>query len=451
MKLRRATRSGRWPAARKPPQLFAHNAVRIERVPIQDLRLNANNSRLHPKKQIVKLARAIKEFGFLIPALIDPGNIIIAGHARVEAAKTLGLPEVPCIRASHLSEGQKRAFAILDNRLTEDATWDFQLLAKELEFLQVEGIDLQSTGFEIPECEMIFAAADTPPNATEDDKIPELQPTRAITKSNDLWILGEHRLACADARRPESFALLLSGLKADLVFVDPPYNRKIRGHVSGKGRTKHREFAQASGEKTSAQFAKFLEDSFGLLAENSADGAIHFVCTDWRHLDEMLAAGRRVYRELKNLAVWNKTNAGMGSFYRSQHELVFVWKHGRGKNTNNIQLGKHGRNRSNVWTYAGANTFSPDRLTDLAMHPTVKPVGLVADAILDCSRRGDLVLDSFGGSGTTLIACERTNRKARLIEIDPIYCDQTVRRWQKLTGRIAVNAAGVPFNDFEKP
>jgi DNA modification methylase len=451
MKLRRATRSGRWPAAKKPPQLFAHNAVRIERVPIQDLRLNANNSRLHPKKQIVKLARAIKEFGFLIPALIDPGNIIIAGHARVEAAKTLGLPEVPCIRASHLSEGQKRAFAILDNRLTEDATWDFQLLAKELEFLQVEGIDLQSTGFEIPECEMIFAAADTPPNATEDDKIPELQPARANTKSNDLWILGEHRLACADARRPESFALLLSGLKADLVFVDPPYNVKIRGHVSGKGRTKHHEFAQASGEKTSAQFAKFLEDSFGLLAENSADGAIHFVCADWRHLDEMLAAGRRVYRELKNLAVWNKTNAGMGSFYRSQHEIIFVWKHGRGKNTNNIQLGKHGRNRSNVWTYAGANTFSSDRLTDLAMHPTVKPVGLVADAILDCSRRGDLVLDSFGGSGTTLIACERTNRKARLIEIDPIYCDQTVRRWQKLTGRIAVNPAGVPFNDFEEP
>jgi ParB/Sulfiredoxin domain/DNA methylase len=351
MKPKHATRSHPWPAAKKP-HLFVHNAVRIERVPIQDLRLNANNCRLHPKKQIVKLARAIKEFSFLIPAVIDAGNIIIAGHARVEAAKTLGLPEVPCIRANHLSEGQKRAFAILDNRLTEDATWDFQLLAKELEFLQVEGIDLQSTGFEIPECEMIFAAADTPPNATEDDQIPDLQPTRAITKSNDLWILGEHRLACADARRPESFALLLSGLKADLVFVDPPYNLKIRGHVSGKGRIKHREFAQASGEKTSAQFTKFLEDSFGLLAENSADGAIHFVCTDWRHLDEMLAAGRRVYRELKNLAVWNKTNAGMGSFYRSQHEIIFVWKHGRGKNTNNIQLGKHGRNRSNVWIYA---------------------------------------------------------------------------------------------------
>jgi DNA modification methylase len=420
-------------------------------VPIQDLRPNQNNSRLHPREQINKLTRAIEEFGFLIPALIDDRNMIIAGHARIEAAKTLGLAEVPCIRTSHLSEAQKRAFTILDNRLAEDSEWNFQLLAKEFEFLQAEGIDLQSTGFEIPECEMIFTAADTPLNATEDDKIPDLQSTRVITKSNDLWILGDHRLACADARRPESFALLLSGLKADLVFVDPPFNVKIRGHVSGKGRTKHREFAQASGEKTSAQFEKFLEDSFSLLAENSADGAIHFVCTDWRHLDEMQTAGRRVYRQLKNLVVWNKTNAGMGSFYRSQHELIFVWKHGRRKHTNNIQLGKHGRNRSNVWTYAGANTFSSDRLTDLAAHPTVKPVGLVADAILDCSRRGDLVLDSFGGSGTTLIACERTNRKARLIEIDPIYCDQTVRRWQKLTGRIAVNAAGVPFNDFDKP
>jgi DNA modification methylase len=450
MKPKHATRPSRWPAAKKPHR-FAHTALSIERVPIEDLRPNQNNSRLHPREQINKLTRAIAEFGFLIPALIDDGNMIIAGHARIEAAKKLGLAEVPCIRTSHLSEAQKRKFTILDNRLAEDSVWDFQLLAKEFEFLQAEGIDLQTTGFEIPEFEMIFAAADIAAKNIEDDEIPDLVPTRAITKSNDLWILGEHRLACADARRPESFALLLSGLKADLVFVDVPYNVKIRGHVSGKGRTKHREFAQASGEKTSAQFAKFLEDSFGLLAENSADGAIHFVCIDWRHLDEMLSAGHRIYRELKNLVVWNKTNAGMGSFYRSQHELIFVWKNGRRKHTNNIQLGKHGRNRSNVWTYAGANTFNSDRLTDLAMHPTVKPVGLVADAVLDCSRRGDLVLDSFGGSGTTLIACEQTKRKARLIEIDPIYCDQTVRRWQKLTGRIAVNAAGVPFNDFEKP
>jgi DNA modification methylase len=266
-----------------------------------------------------------------------------------------------------------------------------------------------------------------------------------------LWVLGEHRLICGDARRRESFAALLSGKAAQLVFVDPPYNVPIRGHVSGKGRIKHREFVQASGEKTSAQFEKFLEDALGLLAEHSAAGAIHFACTDWRHLDEMLTAGRRVYRELKNLVVWNKTNCGMGSFYRSQHELIFVWKHGRGKHINNIELGQHGRNRSNVWTYAGANVFGADRLDELAMHPTVKPVALVADAIRDCSRRGDLVLDSFGGSGTTLIACERTNRQARLIELDPIYCDQIVRRWQKLTGRKAVQAVtGVAFDHVNR-
>jgi DNA modification methylase len=424
--------------------------LRIEYVPIRDLRPSEKNSRLHPKKQIEKLARAIHDFGFLIPVLIDAESKLIAGHARIEAAQRLGQSEVPCIRAAHLSEAEKRAFTIIDNRLAEDSAWDFQVLAQELEFLRVEGVDLQMTGFEISELEGIFAAADTSPKDPDDDKFPQLDPTRAVTKPNNLWVLGEHRLLCADARRPESFAMLLGGRKADLVFVDPPFNIKIRGPVSGKGRVKHREFAEASGEKTSAQFAKFLEDSFSLLAENSIDGAIHFICSDWRHLEEMLAAGRRVYRELKNLIVWNKTNAGLGSFYRSQHELIFVWKHGRAKHVNNIVLGKHGRNRTNVWTYAGANAFSSTRQADLALHPTVKPVALVADAILDCSRRGDVVLDSFGGSGTTLIACERTGRKARLIEIDAAYCDQTIRRWQELTGGTALSAAGISFNDLEK-
>jgi DNA modification methylase len=449
MTSKRSTRSYRWPATKRPHR-FGHTALKIGHVPVEDLRPSPNNSRFHPKEQIDKLKRAIGEFGFLVPALIDERNRVIVGHARVEAAKALGLAEIPCLRIRHLSEAQKRAFTILDNRLAEDSKWDFQLLAKEFEFLQSEDFALQMTGFEIPEFDMIFAADDTATKNIENDEIPDLVPTRAITKPNDLWIMRDHRLVCGDARRPECFALLMSGARAHLVFTDPPYNVKIRGHVSGKGRIEHREFAEASGEMTPAQFAKFLEDSLGLLAEYSEDGSIHFVCMDWRHLDGMHTAGQRVYGELKNLVVWVKTNGGMGSLYRSQHELIFIWKNGRGKHTNNVQLGKHGRNRSNVWSYAGANSFSSDRLTDLAMHPTVKPVGLVADAILDCSRRGDLVLDSFGGSGTTLIACERTSRRARLIEIDPIYCDQTVRRWQKLTGSIAVNAAGIPFNNFEK-
>jgi DNA modification methylase len=319
-----------------------------------------------------------------------------------------------------MTEEEKRAYIIADNKLAEKAGWAPEILAVEFQALIDLGFDVELTGFDIPEIEMILdAPRPTADNAVE-EFIPDIAPTRIVTKAGDLWILGEHRILCGDARREDSFATLLGGSRARLVFVDPPFNVKIRGHVSGKGRIEHREFAEASGEMTPAQFAKFLEDSLGLLAKHSEDGSIHFVCSDWRHLYEMLSAGHRIYRELKNLVVWNKTNAGMGSFYRSQHELIFVWKNGRRKHTNNIQLGKHGRNRSNVWSYAGANSFSSDRLTDLAMHPTVKPVGLVADAILDCSRRGDLVLDSFGGSGTTLIACERTSRRARLIEIDPI-------------------------------
>jgi DNA modification methylase len=363
------------------PQLPERGSLSIEYLAGDDLRPYQNNPRLHPKAQIDKLARAISDFGFLIPILIDDQNTVLAGHARIEAAKILALRKIPCIRASHLTKAQKRTFTILDNRLTEDAAWDFQLLAKEIEFLQNEGIDLTTTGFEIPEIEMILDAADPPASNAQDDEVPDPAPHRVITRPNDLWTLGEHRLFCGDARRRDSFATLLSGEIAQLIFVDPPYNVRIRGHVSGKGRIKHREFVQASGEKTPAQFTKFLEESFGLLAEHATDGSIHFVCSDWRHLDEMLFAGRRVYRELKNFVVWHKSNAGMGSFYRSQHELIFVWKHGRGRHLNNIELGKHGRHRSNVWTYAGSNAFGSDRLGELAMHPTVKPVALVADAI----------------------------------------------------------------------
>ncbi|MGB6543964.1 MAG: site-specific DNA-methyltransferase [Xanthobacteraceae bacterium] len=407
---------------------------------IADLSINPRNARIHSPQQVREIARSIKRFGFNNPVLVDRRNQLIAGHGRVEAAKLLGYKAVPTLRLDHMTEEEKRAYVIADNKLAEKAAWATEILAIEFQGLIDLGFDVELTGFDVPEIEMILDAADPAKVNAPDEHVPGLAPDNVITKPNDLWILGKHRLFCGDARHRDSFEKLLGGESASLVFVDPPYNVKIRGHVSGKGRIKHREFAQASGEKTPSQFAKFLEDSLGLLAEHSTDGAIHSVCSDWRHLDEMVAAGRRVYRELKNLVVWNKTNAGMGSLFRSQHELIFVWKHGRGKHINNVELGQHGRNRSNVWTYGGMNAFGADRLGELAMHPTVKPVALVADAIRDCSRRGDLVLDSFGGSGTTLIACERTQRKARLIELAPLYCDQTIRRWQKLTGQQAVHA-----------
>jgi DNA modification methylase len=423
----------------------------IEHVLVSKLKSHERNARTHSPKQLRQIARSIDRFGFVNPILIDESGRIICGHGRVGGAKLLGMTTVPAVRLEHLSKEELRAYALTDNKLAENAGWSKEILAIEFQGLLDLDFDIELTGFELPEIEMILDAADLPADSSGDDKVPELAPDQVITKPNDLWVLGEHRLLCGDARRQESFATLLAGRSAQLIFADPPYNVPIRGHVSGKGRIKHREFLQASGEKTSPQFAKFLEESFSLLAEHSIDGAIHFICIDWRHLDEMLTAGRRVYHELKNIVVWSKSNAGMGSLYRSQHELIFVWKHGRGKHINNIELGKNGRNRSNVWSYAGANSFGPDRVDELAIHPTVKPVALVADAIRDCSRRGDVVLDSFGGSGSTLIACERTDRKARVIELDPIYCDQTIRRWQKLTGDKAVHAAtGAAFNSAER-
>ena len=230
----------------------------------------------------------------------------------------------------------------------------------------------------------------------------------------------------------------------------PPYNDAIR-NVSGLGKTHHREFAMASGEMNSEQFSNFLEEIFRQLADHTSDGSLHHICMDWRHAWEMLTAGRTVYWALKNICVWSKTNGGMGSFYRSQHELIFVWQKGPGSHVNNIELGRHGRSRTNVWTYQGVNTFKQDREDELRMHPTVKPVALVADAIKDCTLHGALVLDSFGGSGTTMIAAEKTGRKARMIEIDPHYVDVAVRRWQAYTGKLAIHAeSGRTFEEIEE-
>jgi DNA modification methylase len=281
--------------------------------------------------------------------------------------------------------------------------------------------------------------------------VPEPSPSPAVSQTGDLWLLGAHRLLCGDARDKAAYAHLMSGAKAEFVFTDPPYNAAIDGHVCGLGRVRHRNFAMGCGEMSEAEFTAFLKAVFVLLAENSLDGSIHQICMDWRHIGEMLGAGRAVYSELKNLCIWNKTNAGMGSFYRSKHELVFVWKSGTAAHINNFELGQHGRHRSNVWDYAGVNSMRAGRLEELAMHPTVKPVALVADAIKDCSRRGGLVLDPFCGSGTILIAAERTGRKARALEIDPAYVDVAVRRWQAYSGKSAVLAgSGETFETTEE-
>jgi DNA modification methylase len=416
--------------------------VKIEHTAVSELRPYPNNARTHSRRQFRQIARSIEKFGFCNPVLIDDAKQIIAGHGRVEAAKLLGLDIVPTCRLSHLSEIDKRAYILADNKLAEKAGWDKDLLAIELQGLIELDVEIDLTGFEMAEIDIILddaREADGAPAGPEDD-VAQPASGPAATQAGDLWLLGKHRLLCGDAREPAGYAPLLEGAKAEFVFTDPPFNVAIDGNVCGLGRIRHREFAMGCGEMSEAEFTVFLQEIFERLAENTVDGSIHEVCMDWRHMGEMLGAGRKVYNELKNVCVWNKTNAGMGTFYRSKHELVFVWKSGTAAHINNFELGQHGRNRTNVWDYAGVNTIRPGRLEELAMHPTVKPVALVADAIKDCSRRGGLVLDPFCGSGTILIAAERTGRKARALEIDPNYVDVAVRRWQAYTGKSAVLA-----------
>ena len=418
---------------------------------ISALQPDARNPRTHSKRQIRQIADSIRAFGFTNPILVDEKGSVMAGHGRLEAAKLLGIRQVPTIRIGDLTEAQKRAYVIADNKLAENAGWDSELLTEELRFLTdlTLGFDVTLTGFEPAEIDLLLDEARSGEETDPADKLPAIDDAPPVSRIGDLWRLGAHRLLCADARDPSAFERLLGGEKAGLVFTDPPYNVPIRGNVCGRGQARHGEFVMASGEMSERAYTDFLGKAFRNLAEHSRDGSIHYVCMDWRHLGEVLAAGQSVYSELKNLCVWSKTNGGMGSLYRSRHELVFVFKHGAAPHINNIELGRHGRNRTNVWEYAGVNAWGPDRLDDLALHPTVKPVAMIADAIRDCSRRGGIVLDGFAGSGSTLIAAERTGRRGFGIELDPKYVDVAIERYERLTGHSVVHAAsGTTFAEI---
>jgi DNA modification methylase len=405
----------------------------IEHLSPATLRPWARNARTHSKKQVRQIADSIRTFGFTNPVLIDQSHSILAGHGRVEAAKLLGMEVVPCIRIEHMTEAEKRAYVIADNKLALNAGWDEDLLAQELQgLLATEGIgfDIGVIGFEVGEIDnLIEGLRPEEPGDPEEDLVPEMAPLRVAL--GDVWQLGTHRLACGDALDARVLAGLMDVDLARMAFCDPPYNVKIDGHVGGSGKVKHREFAMAAGEMTQTEFTGFLTTAFRTMADHSLDGAIHYLCMDWRHMGEMLAAGHAVYDEMKNLIVWAKDNGGMGSFYRSRHELIFVFKVGTGPHVNSFELGQHGRYRTNVWNYRGVNTMRAGRMEELQLHPTVKPVQMIADAIKDVSSRGEIVLDVFGGSGSTLIAAEKTGRRARLIELDPIYCDRILTRWER--------------------
>lgn len=433
----------------KAPQ----GALAIVYRPLDDLKPDPKNPRKHSPRQIRQIAKSVRTFGLIVPVLVDRDGNVTAGHGRLLAARQLGMTVVPTICLNHLTPAQVKAFQIADNRLTENSEWDDRLLAEAFKELSVLDLDfeLDVTGFELAEIDLrIEGLNESDPEEDDPANHVPAMTGPAVTKPGDVWLLGKHRIICGSAIEPAIYDTLLEGDKAALVFTDPPYNVPVQGHVSGNGAIHHREFAMASGEMTKTQFTVFLRQTCTLLVSNSEPGSVNFLCMDWRHVGELLVAADAAYSELINLCVWVKHNGGMGSLYRSQHELVLVFKNGDAPHRNNVQLGKYGRNRTNVWNYPAINNFGrpSEEGNLLAMHPTVKPVALVADCILDCSHRGDIVLDAFLGSGSTLIASERTGRVCRGIEIDPLYVDTAVRRWQKFTGATAVRAAdGRTFDD----
>lgn len=395
-------------------------------LPPKDLKPWKRNARKHSKRQLHQIAESIQTFGFTNPVLIDQNLTILAGHGRVAAAISLGMERVPCLFVEHLTPEQKRAYVLADNKIALNSTWDEDLLAEELKNLSEAELnfEIETIGFSVSE---IDALIDAPAPEEDGDPREEVLPpvVQSRVRPGDIWQLGQHRLICGNSLEPEIIDRLMDGEKATMIFTDPPYNVPIDGHVGGKGKVKHDEFAMASGEMSQAEFTAFLQRAFGNLCRHSINGSIHFICMDWRHMQEVLQAGEDNYTELKNLIVWAKDNAGMGSFYRSRHELIFAFKLGDEPHINSFELGQYGRYRTNVWDYRSAN------LEELGMHPTVKPVSLIADAIRDVSGRRDIVLDIFGGSGSTLIAAEKTGRKAYLVEIDPAYCDVILTRWER--------------------
>jgi DNA modification methylase len=445
-----STRRGR---ASRPD---SSHQLSIRHCSVDSIRLDPLNPRVHTDKQIQQIANSIRNFGFNVPILIDQKRNIIAGHGRFMACKLLGITEAPTISLNHLSSNQVRAFMIADNKLTENSSWNELLLGEQLKALSEVELDftLDAIGLEMAEIDILIEGLAPAGGDAHDstDNIP-IETTVGVTQSGDLWELGQHRLLCGDALNSVNHGRLMGDQLASIVFTDPPYNVRIDGHASGLGKKRHHDFQMASGEMSRSEFTDFLNRMCKRLIRSSRDGAIHFICMDWRHVGELLEGSRDSYEELKNICVWVKDNAGMGSLYRSQHEFILVFKQGKSSHRNNVQLGQFGRYRTNVWNYPGANSFSRSTSEGnlLALHPTVKPVALVADAIMDASARGEIVLDPFLGSGTTVIAAERTGRVCYGIEIGPKYVDIAVRRWQAFTGLKAKDGlSGRTFNELEK-
>lgn len=424
---------------------MSNEQIKIEYIDLGNINPYKGNPKLHDEKQIQQIVKSIDRFGFNNPILIDEKSEVIAGHGRLLAANMLKLKKVPVVRLIHLSEPEKRAYRIADNKLSENGQWNADLL--KLEFSEIEKLalnlenelNLDITGFDFKEIDVLLAEDKTSEKANAKlNSVPYVPKNEIVSRQGDIWLLGTHKIICGDSLNKETFDRLLDGKLANMVFIDPPYNVKIQGHVCGAGQIKHKEFAFASGEMDEVEFTSFLKKAIENISKYSVESSVHYICLDWRHIYELLSASRDIYSKMLNMVVWSKKNGGMGSFYRSQHELIFVFQNGKGSHVNNIELGKHGRYRTNVWQYAGVNSFGKEQ-DNLKMHPTVKPVELVRDAILDASKRGNIILDAFLGSGTTLIAAEKAGRVCYGVEYEPLYIDTIIRRYYELTGNWAIH------------
>jgi DNA modification methylase len=420
-------------------------------VRVSELKPDPGNPRKHNRQQVRAIATSLDAFGFNAPVLINNDKQIIAGHGRVEAAKLLGYSHVPAIQLDHLDPNQAKAYMLADNKLTDRSSWDERKLATILKDLSDLALDfeIEATGFATSEIDIKIQSL-APSDIGEADDF-ETVSGPATSQLGDLWILGGHRLYCGSSLDPIAYEKLLEGRKAAAVFTDPPYNVRIAGHVSGKGAVRHREFAMASGEMDEQEFADFLTKAMRIVGQNCERGAVAYVCMDWRHMVELHQAGTAANFTLLNLCIWIKSNGGMGTFYRSRHELIFVFRNGGDSHRNNVQLGTYGRNRTNCWHYDGANSFArKGRENRLQVHPTIKPTALVADAILDCTAQDEIVLDAFLGSGTTLLAAEHAGRRCFAIELDALFVDTAIRRWERMTGKEAKHASGATYKELSK-
>lgn len=431
-------RRGQLPQADSPIALEANrpaiaNDLSFEFVHPDKLKPYPHTAHRHPKEQIAQLRASIRAHGVVGAIITDEDGEIINGEAVWRAAKAEGKVSIPVIRRHDLSEAQKRALRIGLNKHAQNAEWDLDQLRVEMQGILAANIDFDpgEIGMSSGEIDKLFIAKDSDP---ADDAIPSLA-SRAVSREGDIWILLSHRVGCGDCRDLVFLRRVVGDRLVDCCVTDPPYNQRIAGGATtGRGKTHHSEFAMASGEMSAQDFGRFLKSALDGFVKVSRDGAVHYVCMDHQHVEILLSAGEEVYGRRLNICVWSKSNAGMGGLYRNQHELVCVFTVGEASYFNAVQLGKHGRNRTNVWTYPSVNTFGGSRRRDLELHPTVKPVALVADAIMDVTRRGELVLDGFLGSGTCLLACERTGRLCRGVEIDPLYVDLALERWSERTG-----------------